>query len=52
VGALYLDEYEGIHVFEGKCVGCYSCCQRVDGKLKMGCVARNYGMKRLVIEFF
>lgn len=52
VGALYLDEEDGIRVDEGKCVGCYSCCQRVDGKLKMGCVARNYGIKRLVIEFF
>ncbi|MEN6554201.1 MAG: phosphoadenosine phosphosulfate reductase family protein [Methanobacterium sp.] len=51
VGALYLDEDDGIHVDEGKCVGCYSCCQRVDGKLKMGCVARNYKIDRLIIKF-
>ena len=50
VGALYLDE-EGILVDEKKCVGCFSCCQRVDRKLKMGCVARNYKIKRLIIEF-
>lgn len=49
VSALYLDEDDGIRVDEGKCVGCYSCCQRVDGKLKMGCVARNYGIKRFFI---
>jgi len=49
VGALYLDPK--IKVDSSKCVGCLACCKRVDSKLKMGCVARNYRMKRDTLEF-
>ncbi|SCG86917.1 putative protein (plasmid) [Methanobacterium congolense] len=49
VGALYLDPK--IKVDSSKCVGCFACCKRVDSKLKMGCVARNYRMSRNTIEF-
>jgi phosphoadenosine phosphosulfate reductase len=49
VQALYLDPL--IKVDSSKCVGCLACCKRVDSKLKMGCIARNYKMSRDTIEF-
>src|SRR5690606_32936567 len=49
-GALYLQD-QTIKVDSKKCVGCLSCCKRVGEKLKMGCIARNYKIDRLCINF-
>lgn len=49
VNALYLED--GIKVDQSRCVGCLSCCKRINSKLKMGCIARNYKIRRLTIEF-
>ncbi|MCC7559778.1 MAG: phosphoadenosine phosphosulfate reductase family protein [Methanobacterium sp.] len=50
VNALYL-ENESIKVDPTKCVGCLSCCKKINGKLKMGCIARNYKTERFCITF-
>jgi len=49
-GALYL-ENESIKVDSTKCINCLSCCKRINEKLKMGCIARNYKIDRLCISF-
>ena len=48
-GALYLEK-ESIKVDQSRCVSCLSCCRKINNKLKMGCIARNYKINRLCIS--
>ena len=48
-GALYLEK-ESIEVDQSRCVSCLSCCRKINNKLKMGCIARNYKINRLCIS--